>query len=126
MQSLMTMVRIYTMYHPLRMFGYIGILLGLIGLAPIVRFVYLYFFESGAGHIQSLILGGLYLLMGFVTMLAAVLADLINFNRKLLESTLKKVRKLELNAETDQTLPAKKSVKLSEVSGGTRSLRRRV
>ena len=78
MQSLMTMIRIYTMYHPLRMFGYIGILLGLIGLAPIVRFVYLYFFESGAGHIQSLILGGILVFMGFMTLLVALLADLIN------------------------------------------------
>ncbi len=93
--SLMTMVRIYTMYHPLRMFGYIGILLGLVGLVPIVRFVYLYFFESGAGHIQSLILGGILLLMGFVTMLVALLADLINFNRRLIESTLQKIRALE-------------------------------
>lgn len=95
MQSLMTMVRIYTMYHPLRMFGYIGIALGLIGLVPIVRFLYFYFFESGAGHIQSLILGGVFLLMGFVTMLVALLADLINFNRRLIESTLQKIRSLE-------------------------------
>ena len=95
MHSLMTMVRIYTMYHPLRMFGYIGILLGIVGLVPIVRFVYLYFFESGAGHIQSLILGGILLLMGFVTMLVALLADLINFNRRLIESTLQKIRALE-------------------------------
>jgi UPF0716 family protein affecting phage T7 exclusion len=64
-------------------------------LVPIVRFVYLYFFESGAGHIQSLILGGIFLLMGFVTMLVALLADLINFNRRLVESTLQKIRALE-------------------------------
>ena len=95
MQSLMTMVRIYTMYHPLRMFGYIGILLGLVGLVPILRFVYLYLFEGGVGHIQSLILGSVFLLMGFVTMLVALLADLINFNRRLIEITLQKIRTLE-------------------------------
>ncbi len=94
-QSLMTMVRIYSMYHPLRMFGCIGILLSLVGLAPIVQFVYFYIFESGAGHIQSLILGGVFLLMGFMTLLVALLADLTNFNRRLIESTLQKIRTLE-------------------------------
>ncbi len=96
MHSLMTMVRIYTMYHPLRMFGYIGIALGIIGFVPIVRFVYLYAVEGGAGHVQSLILGGAFLIMGFVTMLFALVADLINFNRRLIETTLQKVRALEL------------------------------
>ncbi len=95
MQSLMTMLRVYSMYHPLRMFGYIGILLGLVGLVPILRFVYFYFLDGGAGHIQSLVLGGVFLLMGFGTMLVALLADLINFNRRLIESTLHKIRVLE-------------------------------
>ena len=89
-QSLVTMIRIYAMYHPLRMFGYIGIVLGLIGLVPILRFLYLYVVESGAGHIQSLILGGAFLIMGLVTMLFALVADLINFNRRLVETTLYK------------------------------------
>ncbi len=99
MHSLMTMVRIYTMYHPLRMFGYIGIALGIIGFVPIVRFGYLYVVEGGAGHVQSLILGGAFLIMGFVTMLFALVADLINFNRRLIETTLQKVRALELEGE---------------------------
>lgn len=95
LNSLATMLRIYAMYHPLRMFGYIGITLGLVGFIPIVRFLYLYLFESGAGHVQSLILGGAFLIMGFVTMLFALVADLINFNRRLIESNLEKVRRLE-------------------------------
>ncbi len=99
LNSLATMLRIYAMYHPLRMFGYIGIVLGLVGLIPIVRFLYLYLFESGAGHVQSLILGGAFLIMGFVTMLFALVADLINFNRRLIESNLEKVRKLERRLE---------------------------
>ncbi len=126
MQSLMTMVRIYAMYHPLRMFGYIGILLGLVGLVPIVRFMYFYFFESGAGHVQSLILGGVFLHMGFVTMLVALLADLINFNRRLIESTLQKIRTLEYErgsvARADSEDTAKPQQETNERTARRRAL----
>ncbi len=101
LNSLATMLRIYTMYHPLRMFGYIGIVLGLGGLIPIVRFLYYFHSGAGAGHIQSLILGGVLVLMGFLALLFALLADLVNFNRRLIESTLHKVRRMELDGGDD-------------------------
>ena len=91
-----TMIRMYAMYQPLRVFFYIGCVLILIGLIPIVRFVIYYFMDGGAGHIQSLILGGVLVMMGFVAYLIGLLADLINFNRQLLEMTLERVRIMEL------------------------------
>ncbi len=113
LHSSVTMLRIYTMYHPLRMFSYIGAVLALVGLVPIVRFLYFYFSSGGAGHIQSLVLGGSFLMMGFVAILVGVVADLINFNRRLVELTLQKVRDLELDikrepeSEGDTALVAK-------------------
>ncbi len=98
-RSLTTMVRMYAMYQPLRVFFYIGMTLSLIGAVPIARFLYFYFTEGGAGHIQSLILGGTLLVIGFVTFLIGLVADLINFNRQLIEMTLEKVRRMELNYE---------------------------
>jgi glycosyltransferase involved in cell wall biosynthesis len=97
--SLATMMRIYTMYHPLRMFSYIGLALAVAGMVPIVRFLYFYFSGDGGGHVQSLVLGGVLLMMGFVTFVFALIADLINFNRRLIEMTLQKVRALELAAD---------------------------
>ena len=94
--SLATMLRIYAMYHPLRLFGYIGIVLGLAGAVPILRFLYFYLVGEGGGHVQSLILGGILVLMGFVALLFAIVADLVNFNRRLVETTLQKVRRLEV------------------------------
>ena len=41
-----------------------------------------------------LILGGFLVLMGFIAFLFAILADLVNFNRRLVETTLRKVRQL--------------------------------
>lgn len=100
-RQLTTMIRMYAMYQPLRVFFYIGCILVLIGLLPIIRFLVFYFMDDGAGHIQSLILGSVLVLMGFVSYLVGLVADLINFNRQLLEMTLERVRVLELAARDD-------------------------
>lgn len=95
-RQLSSMIRMYLMYQPLRFFVYIGLGLTLVGSIPIVRFLVFYYQGDGGGHIQSLILGGIFLLMGFITFVLAILADLMNFNRQLLEATLEKVRRIEL------------------------------
>ena len=94
--SLGTMVRMYAMYQPLRVFFYLGSVLTIIGLLPILRFLYYYAINEGGGHLQSLILGGVLLLMGFLTYLVGLVADLTSFNRQLLEMTLERVRRMEL------------------------------
>ena len=96
-RQLTTMVRMYAMYQPLRVFFSIGLVLGAIGILPILRFLYLYAIGQGDGHIQSLVLGGSLLMMAFLSWLVGLVADLINFNRQLLEMTLERVRKLELD-----------------------------
>ena len=96
-RQLSSMLRMYLMYQPLRFFIYLAMVFSLIGLAPIVRFILFYYQGDGSGHIQSLILGGVFLLMGFITFVMAILADLLNFNRQLLEATLEKVRRIELD-----------------------------
>lgn len=95
-RQLTTIVRMYTMYQPLKVFVVIGLILTLLGTIPILRFLFYYFTGDGSGHIQSLILGGTLVILGFITFLIALLADLINFNRQLVEQTLEKVRRIEL------------------------------
>lgn len=51
--SLGTMVRMYAMYQPLRMFFFIGAAMLLLGALPILRFLFFYVTEGGAGHVQS-------------------------------------------------------------------------
>jgi glycosyltransferase involved in cell wall biosynthesis len=97
-----TIVRIYTMYKPLKVFALIGIILLAIGAVPIGRFLYFYFSGDGGGHIQSLILGGVFVVVGFVTLIAGFIADLISFNRRLMELTLEKVRRLEIELASRQ------------------------
>jgi len=103
--SLGTMVRMYAMYQPLRVFFYLGAAMTILGLLPILRFLYFYFTSGGAGHIQSLLLGSVLVILGFITFLIGLLADLISFNRQLLEMTLERVKRLELDHfRTDATL----------------------
>lgn len=100
-RQLNTMVRMYGMYQPLRVFFAIGAVLLLVGLIPIVRFLYFYLTGDGEGHIQSLVLGGMLTVLGAVSLLIGLLADLVGFNRKLIEMTLEKVRRLELRLDRD-------------------------
>ncbi len=95
-RQLTTIVRMYTMYQPLRVFVLIGAIITLVGLIPIIRFLIFYMMGDGNGHLQSLILGGVLTVLGIITFLIAILADLINFNRQLIEQTLEKVRRMEL------------------------------
>jgi len=66
-RQLSGMIRMYAMYEPLRVFFYIGLILSAIGSLPIIRFLYFYFSGDGSGHIQSLVLGGVLLVIGFVS-----------------------------------------------------------
>jgi len=95
-RSLSTMVRMYAMYQPLRVFFLLGLLCVAVGAVPIARFLVLYAMGEGAGHLQSLVLGGALVVMGFIAFMVGLVADLINFNRQLLEMTLERVRRIEL------------------------------
>lgn len=90
--STATIIRAYTMYRPLRVFSTIGVTLILLGMIPVIRFLYFYFIGQGAGKIQSLILGAVFLIVGFQVVLIGLVADLIRFNRKILEEILFRIR----------------------------------
>ncbi len=100
-QQLSSMIRMYAMYEPLRVFFYIGLTLSIIGMLPIIRFLYFYFTGDGDGHLQSLVLGGVLLIIGFITFIIGLVADLISFNRQLIEIALEKIRKIELQQRVD-------------------------
>jgi glycosyltransferase involved in cell wall biosynthesis len=106
-RQLTTIVRMYAMYQPLKVFFFIGLTLSILGAIPIIRFLYFYFTGDGDGHLQSLVLGGVLTILGFISFLIALLADLMNFNRQLIEQTLEKVRRIEL--ELHETKKQKKS-----------------
>jgi glycosyltransferase involved in cell wall biosynthesis len=102
-RSSATIVRIYAMYEPLKVFTYIGLALFTLGLLLALRFVYAYFtdFTGGARYVQSLILSAVLMIVGFYTALIGLVADLISANRKLLEDLVYRIRKLEIRERSD-------------------------
>jgi hypothetical protein len=100
-RSAATIVRIYAMYEPLKIFSYIGLTMFGGGFALGLRFLYyVVFVDKGNGHIQSLILAAVLMIVGFQIVLIGLLADVISANRKLLEDLLYRVRTLELPNRT--------------------------
>ncbi len=90
-----TIVRIYTMYKPLRAFLAVAALLFLTGSALGMRFLYYHFTEDKTGHIQSLILASILLVCAFIVAVFGLLADLVGANRKLLEDVVQRLRRVE-------------------------------
>jgi len=105
----LTIIRVYAMYNPLRVFVLIGGIAVLVGLAPMVRFLWFYADGKGGGHVQSLIIGGVLLLIGFLTILLGALADLIARNRLLLEQALERLRMVEEKVGNSDRLTATES-----------------
>jgi glycosyltransferase involved in cell wall biosynthesis len=97
-RSAATIVRIYAMYEPLKVFTYLGSAIFGAGLVLALRFLYYYFtgFTGGGRFVQSLIIAAVLMIVGFQVVLIGLVADVISGNRKLLEDLLYRVRSLEL------------------------------
>ncbi len=96
-RSAVTIIRVYALYNPLRVFVMMGTFLLLGGAAIGLRFLYSYLTEGGSGQIQSLILAAVLIITGFQAMFFGVIADLIGSNRRMIEDTLLRVRRIELD-----------------------------
>jgi glycosyltransferase involved in cell wall biosynthesis len=103
-RSAATIVRIYAMYEPLKVFTYIGVGIFAVGLLLALRFAYYYLVGSvyGTRYVQSLILSAVLMIVGFQVMLIGLLADVISGNRKLLEEVLYRVRVLEMPKQEER------------------------
>jgi glycosyltransferase involved in cell wall biosynthesis len=93
--SISTIIRSYTLYQPLKVFTSFGIVFIFLGLLLTGRFLYYYMIGQGSGHIQSVILSAVLLIVGFQVVLMGLIADLIGFNRKLLEDILYRVKQMD-------------------------------
>lgn len=98
-RSIATLIRIYTMYEPMKVFSIIGGLGILLGMVISIRFLYFLIMEEGRGHIQSLIFAAIFFIVGFQILVIGLLADTIAANRKLTENVLYRVKKMESREE---------------------------
>jgi hypothetical protein len=93
------------MYRALRIFTAISAMMLLAGTAIGVRFLVFYFRGTGTGMIQSLILAAVFLIVGFITFLIGLIADLVSFNRKILEEVLFRLRRQDSQPPDAQESP---------------------
>lgn len=98
-KSMVTIIRSFMMYKPLRFFGIIGAILFIIGLILGVRYLVFIVAGSAGGHVQSLILASTLMMMGFMTGIIGLQADIISANRKILEDIQYHVRKIDYDNE---------------------------
>jgi len=96
-RSLVTMIRVYSMYNPLRLFLTAGSVFIFVGFLIGCRFLFYYLMSAGSGKIQSLILAGALLIIGFQLLVIGLVTDLIAANRRLIEETLLRIKKIELS-----------------------------
>ena len=98
LRSFLTLIQIYTMYRPLRVFTIAGGALFSTGLMLGLRFLYFYFAlgRHPTGHIQSLILAAVCMIIGLQIVMFGLVADLTAKNRKMLEELLLRIKRTEL------------------------------
>lgn len=101
-KSMLTIIRAFMMYKPLKFFTILGIIPLLIGVGIGVRYLVLLAGGAQGGHVQSLILSSILILMGFMTIVIGLQADIIAANRKLLEDIQFRVRKMEADADQEK------------------------
>jgi glycosyltransferase involved in cell wall biosynthesis len=95
-RSVVTMVRVWAMFNPLRLFMNLGIISLCIGVVISSRFLLAFMMYCYAGKIQKLILAAIFLIVGFQLLIIGLVTDLISANRRLIEDVLLRVKKIEL------------------------------
>ena len=95
-RSILTILRIFITYKPLRFFTIAGAFP--FGVGTLIGLRWLWFFvveESTRARVPSLILAAILILVGVLLWIIGVVADLIAVNRKLLEEIQLRVKRIE-------------------------------
>ena len=97
-RNMVSIFRIYSMYEPLRVFMTLALILGVFAVAVWTRFLVAYIQGTGAGHVQSLILGAVLFNAAVVLAALGIIGDLLSAQRIMLQRTFERVRRLELHS----------------------------
>jgi len=107
-RSAVVIIRSFMMYRPLVFFFSIGSIFSMIGAAFVIRFLVFVIMGQSDGHVQSLVLAAMLIMVGVQCILAGLQADVIAANRKILEDVRYRLRKIELNETVSQFCDTKK------------------
>ena len=104
-RSASVILRSTAMYRPMHFFGVLGTVLFLLGLAVGIRFLVFFCMGAGGGHVQSLILAAVLMMIGFQTITIGLLGDTVAANRKILEDVQYHVRKMDYDSNPETQTP---------------------
>jgi glycosyltransferase involved in cell wall biosynthesis len=103
LKSLESIARIVVLYNPLRIFLRLGAIPIAVGFGLLVRFLYFYLtLQNPAGHIQSLLLAVILIVVGVQVWVVGILADLIAVNRRLAEEAVHRQRRKDARVDNDR------------------------
>ena len=90
-------LRNVVIFRPMRFFGWIALALAVVGLIPVVRFLYFLTIGEGDGHVQSLVLAGVVIILSFNSLMLGLLGTTLGWIRKIQEDQLYLTKKQFLN-----------------------------
>jgi glycosyltransferase involved in cell wall biosynthesis len=96
-RSLVTILRVFVIYRPLTLFLWISVILTFAGVAIGIRYLVFFAAGTGSGHVQSLLLAALCIMLGAFSFMMGLIADLISTNRKLMERIDLRLQRIEHN-----------------------------
>lgn len=100
LKSTFTILRIFMLYRPLRFFSILGTIPFTLGTLLGIRWLLLFFLvDPTRSRAPSLILAAILILIGFQLWMFGLVADLLAANRRLLEETRLRLRRLDLDSE---------------------------
>jgi glycosyltransferase involved in cell wall biosynthesis len=94
-RSLATILRVFVIYRPLTLFLWISVVLTFAGVAIGIRYLVFLAAGTGSGHVQSLLLAALCIMLGAFSFMMGLIADLISTNRKLMERIDLRLQRME-------------------------------
>ncbi len=101
-KSMITIMRAYLMYKPMRFFLTLGVFPFIMGMVLGIRYIILLCMGSGQGNVQSLILCSMLILIAVMIWVLGLLADVMSANRKILQEIQQKVREIDYRMDYDE------------------------
>ena len=99
-----TIVRTYATYEPLKTFFYLSLPFFTISFFLFIRLTYIFIREGFnlPGHVQSLVVASVAMIVGFLVIMFGLIADRIGDNRRLMDEILYRIRNQESDKKSDR------------------------
>lgn len=98
-RSILTILRIFMLYKPLRFFTFLGTIPFTAGVLLGIRWLLFFFANYEKPRVPTLILAAILILIGFQLWMLGLVADLIATNRRILEDIQRRTRRSELDGK---------------------------